>query len=67
MISAELNLEAFFGVAYGYGHDACVQHEDVQAWRQRLEFLGGGLDGGEGREVEFEVGYLGLGVESVDV
>ena len=61
VVRAELDLVALVGLAGRRGHDAGIVDEDVEAGRLGQEFLGGGLDGGEGCEVEREVGDLGVG------
>lgn len=59
VISAELDLIAILGQTSRNGHDARITHQDVQT--RGGEFLGGGFDGGEGGQVAFEEGDLGVG------
>ena len=61
VVGAELDFVAVFGGAGGHGHDAGVVHEDVEAGGGGGKGVGGLLDGGEGGEVEFEEGDIGVG------
>ena len=54
VVSSEMDLVAVFSQSRGNGRNAGVTDEDVEAGGG--EFLGGGLDGGEGGEVAFDEG-----------
>lgn len=63
VVGAELDLVAFGGDAGGGGHDAGVEHEDVEAVAFSEDGPGRGFDGVEGGEVELEGLDDGRGVE----
>ena len=59
VVGAELDFEAFFGLTQWDGHDACIEHEDIEALGFFLKCFSGGANGGEGGQVQGEIGDLG--------
>ena len=67
MIGAELYLVSFLCLAGWGGHDSCIVHQAVQSGFSGGEFASRCGDGGEGGEVEGEIGDVGIRVGFLEV